>query len=135
MESKLISYLKNLQSKKMEMMTLASILKIISQTSTELHQHCIAVVVPKINEKPLTTKKISSSTRESELILRKMETSNFEKGHCFSETLRRKSFNFNQTLGVSTQHSLRRRTSQVLRNILSPGSIGGSLVEEPQKFP
>ena len=126
MESKLISYLKNRQSKKMELMILASILKIISQTSTELHQHCIAVVVPKINEKPLTTKKISSSTRESELILRKMETSNFEKGHCFSETLRRKPFNFNKTLGVSIQHSLRRRTSQAPRNNLSPGDHWGT---------
>ena len=120
LESKLLSYLKNLESKKMEMMTLASILKIISQTSTELHQYCVAVVVPKISAKPLTTKKISSSTRESKLILRKMETSTLEQGHCFSETLRRKSFNFNQTLGVSIQHSLRRRTSQVPRNNLHP---------------
>ena len=120
MENKLLSYMKNLQLKRMEVMTLASILKIISQTSTELHQHSIAVVLPKKNEKPLKNIKINVIPRDSKQGLRKMETTPLEKGHCFSERLRRKSFNFNQTLGVSIQHSLRRRPSQVPRNNLSP---------------
>ena len=47
LEAKLLSYMKNLQIARMEVMVLASILKIISQTSTELHQYSIAVVVPK----------------------------------------------------------------------------------------
>ena len=115
-----MSYMKNLQLKRMEVMTLASILKIISQTSTELHQHSIAVVLPKKNEKPLKSIKINVVARDSKQGLRKMETNPLEKGKCFSERLRRKSFNFNQTLGVSIQHSLRRRPSQVPRNNLSP---------------
>ena len=124
MKKKILSYIKDLQSKKIDMMTLASILKTISQTSLELHQHCMAVIGDKMadkkNDKKISSQKICVSKEEKVRMLQKNETIPLEKSQCFSEKLRRKSVNFNETLGLSIQHSQRRRPSQVPRNHLSP---------------
>ena len=112
LEKKLLAYMKNLQVAKLEMMMLASILKIISQMSTELHHHSIAVVVPKKKKMTPSHNKLSATTSESKHVIRGMETTPIENGQCLSEKIRRKSFNVNQTLGVSIQLSLRRRSAQ-----------------------
>ena len=112
LEKKLLAYIKNLQVAKLDVMMLASILRIISQVSTELHQHSIVVVVPKKKRMTPSHSKLSATTSENKHVIRGMETTPLENGHCLSEKIRRKSFNVNQTLGVSIQLSLRRRSAQ-----------------------
>ena len=95
LEKKLKAYMKNLKVVKLDVMMLASILKIITQMSTELHQHSIAVVVPKKMEKIPSHNKLSATTSESKPEVRQRKAMPLEKGHCQSEKMRRKSFNVN----------------------------------------
>ena len=122
---KVVSYSESLESKKVEMVTLASILKMMNQMGIELHHHQVAVISDQLSPDHLerqlhNQRRVSNIGERAKIDKHTPNHLSLEKGQCFSEKLRRKSFNFNHTLGVSIQHSLRRRPShQVPKNELS----------------
>lgn len=122
---KVVSYGESLGSKKVEMMLLASILKMMNHTHMELQHHQVAIIsgqlTPEHLEKQLHNQRRVSNIGEKAKRDKNVPTHlSLEKGECFSEKLRRKSFNINHSLGVSIQHSLKRRPSHVPKNNLSP---------------
>ena len=122
---KLPIYIESLESRKVDVVLLISILKQLDQIKMELQHHQVAITSNQLTDEHLQ-KQLNSQRRVSNIgekaRLERASQSHLapEKGGYFSEKLRRKSFNINPTIGLSIQHSLKRRPSHVPKNELSP---------------